>query len=53
VQYWAQIDESVIEQMKTFAAAKSVYEGKIVYYGMIDGQDTRRLIRAYPDCFEL
>lgn len=51
VQYWNKIDESIIEQMKNFAIAKSAVEGKKIYYGIIDGQDTMRLIQAYPDCF--
>ncbi|MHA1972631.1 MAG: hypothetical protein ACTSW1_06555 [Candidatus Hodarchaeales archaeon] len=53
VQYWDQIDESIIEQMEAFATAKSALEGKKVLYGIIDGQDTNRLIQAYPDKFEL
>ncbi len=47
VQYVDQIDESVIDQMKTHAIAKSVTEGKKIYYGIIDGKDTSRLISAY------
>ena len=52
VQYWAQIDESIIEQMREFAKAKSATEGKTVYYGIIDGQDSNRLIKAYPKSFQ-
>lgn len=52
IQYWSQIDQSVIEQLRAFAIAKSVLEGKRIYYGVIDGQDTLRIIRAYKDCFE-
>jgi len=51
VQYWGQIDESIIEQMKHFAIAKSVLEGRKIYYGVIDGQDTIRILMAYPECF--
>ena len=47
VQHVEQIDESVIDQMKTHAIAKSVTEGKRIYYGIIDGKDTSRLISAY------
>jgi len=47
VQHVGQIDESVIEQMKTYAIAKSVTEGKKIYYGIIDGNDTSRLISTY------
>jgi hypothetical protein len=51
VQYWGQIDQSVIEQMQAFATAKSASEGRMVQYGVIDGQDTNRLMRAYSECF--
>lgn len=47
VQHVDQIAESVIDQMKTHAIAKSVTEGKKIYYGIIDGKDTSRLISAY------
>lgn len=51
VQYWDQIDESVIEQIKQFAIAKSALENRRIYYGVIDGQDTLRILTAYNDCF--
>lgn len=51
VQYWGQIDETVIEQMKNFAIAKSALEGRRIYYGIIDGTDTERILEAYPECF--
>jgi hypothetical protein len=37
--------------MKNFAVSKSALDGKRIYYGIIDGQDTMRLIAAYPECF--
>jgi hypothetical protein len=43
--------QSVIEQMKAFATINSVREGKRVWYGIIDGDDTRRLLAAYPRQF--
>lgn len=52
VQYWGQIDESVLEQMRTFAFAKSVSENREIVFGIIDGQDTSRIIKAYPRAFE-
>jgi len=52
VQYWGQIDESVIEQMTAFARAKSAIDGTMIYYGVIDGDDSNRLIRTYPRAFE-
>jgi predicted transcriptional regulator len=53
IQYWGQIDESVIDQMKLIATAKSALEGRRIYYGEIDGQDTLRILKAYPECFSL
>ncbi|MGE5533364.1 MAG: hypothetical protein ACM3UN_03335 [Bacillota bacterium] len=52
VQYWNTIDESIIDQMKICAICKSVSEGRRIYYGIIDGQDTARLMLAYPEFFE-
>lgn len=51
IQYWAQIDESIVEQMHLFAIAKSALGGNRIYYGIIDGHDTRRIIKAYPESF--
>ena len=51
VQYWGQIDESVIEQMQTLAVNKSLATGQLISYGIIDGQDTARIIAAYPQQF--
>jgi len=47
VQYNGQIGQSVVEQMEAFATAKSASEARRIYHGLIDGQDTRRLIAAY------
>lgn len=51
VQYWDQIDESVLDQMAELAKAKSAVEGTTIYYGIIDGQDSNRLLKAYPKAF--
>jgi hypothetical protein len=51
VQYVGQIDESVLEQMEQLAKAKSVSTGLRIYFGIIDGDDTERLIAAYPKAF--
>jgi len=51
VQYWGQVDERVYELMEKLATSKSIEQGKRVYWGVIDGGDTRRLVNAYPDCF--
>lgn len=51
VQYHSQIDQSVIEQMVAFATMNSVRESKRIWYGVIDGDDTNRLMAAYPKAF--
>jgi hypothetical protein len=51
VQYSGQIAESVLEQMEEFAKAKSVAIADVVYFGVIDGHDSSRLIEAYPHAF--
>jgi hypothetical protein len=52
VQYCGQIHESIIEQMKIMAIAKSVSEGLRIYFGIIDGEDTSRMIAAYLKAFK-
>jgi hypothetical protein len=52
VQYWGQVAESVAEQMEEFAKAKSAIEGVSVYFGVIDGDDSNRLLHAYPNAFK-
>jgi hypothetical protein len=52
VQYWNQVDQTVYEQMKAFAIARSVTNGgETVWWGVIDGSDSARLIASYPDAF--
>lgn len=51
VQYWAQIDDSVLEQLENFARLKSYLESRAIRYGVIDGIDSTRLIKAYPKAF--
>ena len=53
VQYHAQVAASVPELMETHAQSKSFNTGERIYYGVIDGQDTRRLIAAYPRAFRI
>jgi hypothetical protein len=53
VQYHGQIDESVVHQMKKMAIANSVMEDKQIWYGVIDGDDTNRLLAAYPKQFKV
>ena len=52
VQHWREIDPSVIELMHTFAIAKSVTEMRRIHYGVVDGQDSCRLVKAYPEIFK-
>jgi len=52
VQYWGQVAESVAEQMEEFAKAKSAIEGVVVFFGVIDGDDSNRLLHAYPKAFK-
>lgn len=51
VQYWGQVDESVVEQMQLLGTAKSYAEGREIWLGVIDGADSQRLIEAYPRHF--
>lgn len=53
VQYHDQIDEDVIQQMHAFATLNSAREGRQIWYGIIDGDDTNRLMAAYPKKFGL
>ena len=52
LQYWNLLDQSIYEQMKNFAIAKSAMTGQKIYFGVIDGDDTQRLKLAYPNCFK-
>jgi hypothetical protein len=52
IQYWDQIQESVVEQMRLIAIARSSLDGRRIYYGVIDGQDTLRILEAYRGFFE-
>lgn len=52
VQYWKEIDQSVIDLMTELAKAKSATEGRRISFGIIDGEDSNRLIAAYPSAFK-
>jgi len=51
IQSGGQIAPSVVQLMATHAQVKSAYTGRKIYYGVIDGDDSARLIRAYPRAF--
>ncbi|HTU46867.1 MAG TPA: hypothetical protein VMF91_17510 [Bryobacteraceae bacterium] len=52
VQYWAEVDDSVMDQLEQLMRAKSYLESRKVWYGVIDGQDSARLIQAYANQFK-
>jgi hypothetical protein len=52
VQYWGQIEDSVHELLQSLATVKSYWEGKKIWYVVIDGVDSTRLIQAYPKEFQ-
>lgn len=51
VQHWREIDESVVTLIERLAIARSLQTGKTVWYGVIDGKDSRRIYEAYPEAF--
>ena len=51
MQYNGQIDQSVIEQMKTCATVNSWQDGMPVRYCIIDADDTARILEAYSKQF--
>lgn len=52
VQYHSEIADSVVMQMEAFATVKAIATGNVIHYGVIDGEDSARLYRAYPHCFD-
>jgi hypothetical protein len=52
VQYVGQIAASVQHQMAVFAQSKSLTTGRKIFYGVIDGDDSSRLVAAYPKAFK-
>jgi hypothetical protein len=54
VQHWREIEPSVLTDMRAHAVAKSIQNGgQTIRYGIINGQDSERLRRAYPEKFGL
>jgi hypothetical protein len=51
VQYWADIEDSVLEQLRDLVTLKSYFEDKELWYGIINGNDSARLITAYSTQF--
>jgi len=52
IQYWRDIKESVISQFEKLIQLKSYFTKQKLCYGIIDGYDSARLIKAYPDAFK-
>lgn len=52
VQYWAEVDDSVMDQLEQLMRAKAYLEARKVWYAVIDGQDSARLIQAYAKQFK-
>ena|SRR5260221_9958942 len=52
VQYWREIDQSVVDLMNDLAIGKSFSEGRTIYFGIINAEDSSRLIQAYPKAFK-
>jgi hypothetical protein len=52
LQYWREIGESVLDQMRPLAMAKSLMDGKQVWYGIIDGVDSNRIYVSYRNKFK-
>jgi DNA-binding transcriptional regulator GbsR (MarR family) len=51
VQYCRQIDGSVLSQLADLVRAKAGLTGQALFYGIIDGFDSARLVKAYPKAF--
>lgn len=51
VQFWEEIDESILDEMKPHALMKSVADGKKIWFGVIDGYDSNRLYLAFSKAF--
>jgi hypothetical protein len=51
IQYWSEVDDASFEQLEKLVQLKSYLEGRKLWYGMIDGDDSARVIQAYPAAF--
>lgn len=53
VQHWTDVDPSVHRLMEQLAIAKSATTGREVRFCIIDGNDSARIVEAYPEVFGL
>jgi hypothetical protein len=51
VQYHDEIDQMVIEEMEVHARNLARKREQTIWFGVIDGQDSRRIMAAYPRAF--
>lgn len=51
VQHWREIDPVVIELINQLAIAKSITSGKEIFFCIIDGKDSCRIVEAYKTHF--
>ncbi|WP_316219244.1 hypothetical protein [Bradyrhizobium sp. SZCCHNR2026] len=51
VQYHDQVAQSVVEQMEAFAKVTAMHGAKAIAFMIIDGDDSNRLMAAYPKQF--
>ena len=51
LQYWGSINERVLEQMEGWAQLKSYKDEKKIFYGIINGADSMKIITSYPKQF--
>lgn len=51
IQYHGQVSDEVREQLETFAQLKSFLEQRTIWYCIIDGDDTSRLVQSYSTQF--
>lgn len=51
LQYWGSIHERVLEQMEGWAQLKSYKDEKDIFFGIINGVDSMKIITAYPKQF--
>lgn len=51
LQYGGAVANSVPRQMAALAQTKSLATGRLIRYGILDGEDSARLVAAYPRAF--
>lgn len=51
VQFWSKVDDSIVDELRTRASLRSYAEDRQILFMVIDGQDSARLERAYPQAF--